>query len=135
MDQNGQEARLANIVFWVRSLEDSRRFFATIGLEPVFERENAFAAYGSGDTFGFSIFQADGEVPTHEGWARCPNDRTLNDTWAPYYSIYVADVNAATERCRAAGIPMRQEEPYTLNGGRRCLEVQDPDGRTWAIIE
>jgi hypothetical protein len=51
-------------------------------------------------------------------------------------TVYVPDLEAVIDRCRARGITLRTEEPFSLGDGfGLSIEVRDPDGNTIAVTE
>ncbi len=127
-----------NIAFWVSDVAKSRHFFSDIlGIPELAAREGAkpFVFYGNPATFTFSINKGDVKSAKN-GWTKCPFDPTLNDDWKPYMTIYVNNLQAVIDRCNNEGIPMRQDEPFSLGEGFGIsVEIKDPDGNTWAVTQ
>lgn len=128
---------LGNIAFWSADIDAARRFYSEVvglpegasGAQP-----RKWVIYGSAG-FSFSLNEAP-DTDVTDGWAKCPMDPSTGDTWAAYHTIYVPDLAAVVERCRAAGVPLHQDEPFSLGEGfGRSIEARDPDGRTIALTE
>lgn len=126
-----------NVAFWVRDVAKSRHFFSNIlgvrelaaggGKEP-------FVFYGDPGGFTFSINKGAATHNTRKGGYR-PFDRDAQDAWQPCMTIFVNDLHQVIEACKAENIPVRQDLPIPLHQGVGwSIEVQDPDGNTWAIV-
>lgn len=130
-------AHLGNIAFWVSDFDAARAFYVDLlGLEPLHEgdRPRNWAFFGN-EFFTWSINEAEMQ-PAEKGWARCPMNPALNEAWDPYITIYVDDLAGTLERCRDAGVEVRQSEPFSLGEGFRfSSEVRDPDGNTIALTQ
>lgn len=128
---------LGNIAFWTSRFDESRRFYSEIlGLPEgaAGDRPRHWVIYGTA-AFSFSLNESSEAAPT-DGWARCPMDPSTGDTWEAYFTVYVEDLDAVLTRCRAAGIELHQDEPFSLGKGfGRSVEARDPDGRTIALTE
>lgn len=128
---------LGNIAFWVSNFDAMRGFYSEIlGVPEIAAGADrskwVFYAYGP---FSFSLNEADYTVEP-KGWNRCPVSPTLGDNWEPYITFYVPDLQAVIERCKAAGIVLRTEEPFSLGEGfGLSIDVMDPDGNAVAITE
>lgn len=137
-DENPLVGTFGNIAFWVNDVAQSRHFFSVVlGVPELTARDGdkPFVFYGNPAGFSFSINKGEAQK-ANEGWAKCPFDPTQNDTWKPYMTIYVTDLNAVIERCKLEQIPMRQDKPFSLGEGfGESIEIKDPDGNTWAVTQ
>lgn len=131
------QAKVANLSLWVNDIRKSRQFFSEIvGLAELGAEmdENPYVTYGEKGVLIFALVQSEEPIPLKAGWARWPADSSLNDSWEPYRTILVPDLDAVLTKCREYNVPMRQEEPVSFADGMMVfMEVKDPDGNTWAL--
>jgi|GEM_PF-2736705 len=127
-------AHFGNIAFWVADFAGMRKFYSEVLGVPELAAGDGWAYYGYG-AFSFSINRAD-FTPAEKGWALCPMPGSTGDRNYPYMTLYVPDLDAVIGRCRAAGITIRTETPFSLGEGfGYSVEVKDPDGNPIAITQ
>jgi catechol 2,3-dioxygenase-like lactoylglutathione lyase family enzyme len=130
-------ASLGNIAFWCSNFEETRHFYTHILGIPELGAGTTprhWVIYGDGG-FSFSFNQAEFD-PGDRGWPRCPLTPALGETWEPYITVYVPDLETVMDRCRNSGIVLRTEDPFSLGEGfGTSIEVRDPDGNTIAVTE
>jgi catechol 2,3-dioxygenase-like lactoylglutathione lyase family enzyme len=132
-----QSAHLGNIAFWVSDFDAMRAFYTdVIGVDELAsgERPRNWVFYGSNE-FSFSLNQAE-FTPAESGWTTCPKWGSSGENWNPYMTLYVPDLQEVIARCKAAGIRIRTEEPFSLGEGfGMSIEVMDPDGNAVALTQ
>lgn len=131
---------LATMAFWVKDFAPMRRFYSeVIGIPEVWYGNALYdcVVYGNpADGFSFMLCQSDECESEGRGWTRCPKPGSIGENWHPYVTFYVPDIRAVVDRCRAAGIETRTEEPFSLGEGYGwSIEVKTPDGNAIAITQ
>lgn len=137
-DSEKSVASLGNIAFWVSDFNAVRAFYSeVIGIPEAAagETPRPWVFYNQGG-FSFSFLKSDDLVPKREGWARCPMPGSTGENWRPYITFHVPDLRAVIARCKAAGIVVRTEEPFSLGANfGESIEVMDPDGNAIALTQ
>lgn len=128
---------LGNIAFWVSDFDAMRNFYTNVVGIPetaAGETPRRWVFYNQGDFF-FTLLKEEFS-PDRSGWTRCPMPGSTGNNWRPYVTFYVPDLNAAIARCKAAGIVVRTEKPFSLGEGfGESIEVMDPDGNAVALTQ
>lgn len=131
-------AYLGNIAFWVSDFDAMRKFYSDVVGVPeagTGEKPRRWVFYNH-EGFSFSLLKSDDLVPERKGWTRCPMPGSTGENWRPYVTFYVSDLRAVINRCKAAGVVVRTEEPFTLGQGfGESIEVMDPDGNAVALTQ
>ena len=131
------QTRVANLSLWVNDIHKSRQFFTDIvGLTELGAEtgEHPYVTYGEKGVLIFALVQAAEALPRKSGWARWPANPDANDSWEPYRTILVPNLEEVLSRCRKYKVEMRQDEPVSFGNGLMVfIEVKDPDGNTWAL--
>lgn len=129
---------LGNIAFWVRDFESMRKFYSDVVGVPeaaAGEKPRPWVFYNQ-EGFSFSLLKGDNLVSERAGWTRCPLPGSIGENWRPYITFYVPDLRAVVVRCKAAGIVLRTEKPFSLGEGfGESIEVLDPDGNAIALTQ
>lgn len=135
---SGAVAYLGNIAFWVRDFESMRGFYSDVVGVPeaaAGETPRPWVFYNQ-EGFSFSLLKGDDLVSERAGWTRCPLPGSTGENWRPYITFYVSDLEAVVARCKAAGIVVRTEKPFSLGDGfGESIEVMDPDGNAVALTQ
>ncbi len=131
-------AYMGNIAFWVSNFDAMRSFYSDVVGVPeaaMGEKPRQWVFYNQ-EGFSFSLLKSDDRVPERVGWTRCPMPGSTGENWRPYVTFYVSDLRTVIARCRAAGIVIRTEEPFSLGDGfGESIEVMDPDGNAVALTQ